>query len=137
MGRRVVAFVLDYFVVIALEIPLLILLTSTGIVSQEDGIDLIPYTSFGLVWFAAVLMLFAYLDGSGDGATLGKRAVGLRVADEATGAPIGFKRGLKRRLVWIAGLFPFYLGLLWALGDRRHQGWHDKAAHDLVVEANR
>ena len=59
--------------------------------------------------------------------------MGVRVADAVTGAPIGYKRALIRRLGYYLGGIVFYLGWLWVLFDSRRQAWHDKLAGSVVV----
>jgi uncharacterized RDD family membrane protein YckC len=149
-GRRLAAFLVDLlFVVLVLEAPFLWVLMALGITiggDAEPGATRLTdaqlretylWTALCLLFFLGVFVLYAYFDGSTKGGSPGKRLLGLRVADRGTGQPIGFRRGLKRRLFWVLGAIPFYLGLLWAFGNDQHQGWHDKAADDLVVEAER
>jgi uncharacterized RDD family membrane protein YckC len=134
-GRRFAAFLIDYLVVIVLLIPLLVAAEAIGISPGQENFDPILWLALGLVFWTAVLGLFAYFDGSDAGATPGKRLMKLRVADQRTLAPIGFLRAVLRRLVWVIGIVPLYLGWLWALLDERRQGWHDKAARDVVIRA--
>jgi uncharacterized RDD family membrane protein YckC len=69
------------------------------------------------------------------GQTLGKRALGIKVIDEAGGGAIGYGRAFGRWLV------PFVLGWfflnilegLWPLWDAKNQTWHDKVANSVVV----
>jgi uncharacterized RDD family membrane protein YckC len=85
-----------------------------------------------------LVLLFAYLvafDGGSRGATPGKRIVGIRVADEATGGPIGYSRATVRRLIYLIGGWLLFIGWLWGLGNARRQTWHDKAAKSVVVRA--
>jgi uncharacterized RDD family membrane protein YckC len=76
------------------------------------------------------------------GATLGKQAVGVRVVDAAQlDQPIGWGRSLLRFIIpWGAGLLcGIAQWLIYASpffdGTKRNQGWHDKAARDLVVRS--
>jgi uncharacterized RDD family membrane protein YckC len=134
-GRRFAAFVIDYLVVTVLLLPVLIGAEAIGIAPGEENFDPLLWMALGLVFWGAVLLLFAYFDGSEAGATPGKRLMKLRVADQQTLAPIGFLRAVLRRIVWVIGIVPLYLGWLWALLDERRQGWHDKAARDIVIKA--
>jgi uncharacterized RDD family membrane protein YckC len=86
-----------------------------------------------LVWLAGFAAYEIYFHGRPSGQTVGKRALGIRVVDFATGGPIGYGRSTIRwvgRL--ISGLF-CYLGFLWMLWDKEKQTWHDKMANDVVV----
>jgi uncharacterized RDD family membrane protein YckC len=75
------------------------------------------------------------------GATLGKFALGIKVVNQNTGATIGLGRSFVRAVIPFLGGFFCYVGALLVylspLFDRsgRLQGWHDKAAGDLVVSA--
>jgi uncharacterized RDD family membrane protein YckC len=82
-----------------------------------------------------IVLCAGLLDGSRRGATPGKRVMGIRVADAERGGPIGYGRGLLRRLAYLVG--GVMLGLAWllALGDTRAQTLHDKAARTLVIVA--
>ncbi len=98
----------------------------------------------GIGVIAAVVLVvyaaFAVVLGS-TGSSPGNAAVGIRVVDAGTGAPIGSGRALLRQLVLgIATLPTFGLGaatLAWtAAADpsgRRH-GWHDRVAGSEVVD---
>jgi uncharacterized RDD family membrane protein YckC len=105
-------------------IPWIIVLAS----GDSAGLGLALYF---LIWLA----YYTILEGGSGGQTLGKKAVGIRVADIATGAPIGYGRALGRTLFkiisWLFGLFP--LGYLWMLWDDQKQTWHDKVARAVVV----
>lgn len=67
------------------------------------------------------------------GQTLGKLVLGMRVY-KTGGEPAGFGTMLVRETVgkFLSSLV-FYLGFLWIIFDREHQGWHDKIAGTLVL----
>ena len=89
-----------------------------------------------LTAFWAVLIAYlAAFDGGPRGATPGKRIVRTRVVDQDTGGPIGYRRALVRRIVYLVGGIAFYIDWVWLLFDRRKQALHDKAARSLVVKA--
>lgn len=90
----------------------------------------------GIVGLAGSLLYYAKLEGGPSGQTLGKRAVGIRVVDAATGGPIGPGRAVGRYLfkAFISGNLCL-LGYLWALWDNRSQTWHDKVVSSVVVKA--
>ncbi len=78
------------------------------------------------------------------GSTLGMKAVGTKVVDANTAAPISMARALGRFgaqavLQFPSGLFigflvlPF-LDLLWPLWDGRNQTLHDKIASTVVIK---
>jgi uncharacterized RDD family membrane protein YckC len=74
-----------------------------------------------------------YLEGGPTGQSLGKRVLGTRVVDAATGGPIGYGRGAVRYVVAIISAIPCMLGYLWMLWDGEKQTWHDKASNSYVV----
>ncbi len=81
----------------------------------------------------ASLIYFTAMIGSERGQTLGQMALGIRVIDLDTGAPIGYVRALVRWVVSIVSAIVILLGYLWMLWDGENQCWHDKAANDVVV----
>lgn len=83
-----------------------------------------------------VLIAFVYLRALAKrGQTWGRKIVGVRVVDAATGAAPGWGKAIGRTLFanFISGNI-CYLGYLWMLWDSQRQTWHDKVASTLVVE---
>ncbi|MEW6153809.1 MAG: RDD family protein [Actinomycetota bacterium] len=141
--KRAVAALIDWAV---LSVPSGILLTLAGGTATVDPVtDEIVVTNPGLlmaVWAVLIAGSFAYyivMEGS-RGATVGKMAMGLRLQDADTGAPIGYGLAFARRLVagvlWAMLFLPGVLNLLSPLWDRRRQTWHDKSVNAVVVEVS-
>ena len=69
--------------------------------------------------------------------TVGKMALGIKVVDAESRAPIGYLRAFRRWLSTAAlrALFwiPTIVDHLWPLRDRRNQALHDKFARSVVV----
>jgi uncharacterized RDD family membrane protein YckC len=88
----------------------------------------------------AVVMLFvslAYyiaLEGGPSGATLGKRAVGIKVVDSTSGEAIGYGSAAGRWFGRLLSAAPLLLGYFWMLWDDEKQTWHDKLAHAVVID---
>lgn len=80
------------------------------------------------------LAYYIYFEG-GKGATLGKKALGLKVISTSGGSPIGYGSAAVRYVGRIVSAIPFALGYLWMLWDKDKQTWHDKMASTYVVEA--
>jgi uncharacterized RDD family membrane protein YckC len=84
---------------------------------------------------------FALLNGGNDGATLGKRLMRIRLADQYDGNPIGPGRAFLRWVLmgafWVLLYLPGLLNLLWPLWDPQRQAWHDKLANSVVVTTPR
>lgn len=70
------------------------------------------------------------------GATLGKKALNMKVVDEATGNKLTFGQVIMREVVGklISGVV-LLLGFVWIIFDAKKQGWHDKIAKTVVVNA--
>jgi len=101
---------------------------------ESNQLDPALFAAFGLPALLTITGLAAHCDGGRRGATPGKRLLKLRVVDVLNGEPIGFRRGLIRRVVFWLGVYPGALGWLWCIWDRRHQAWHDKPAGTAVVD---
>jgi uncharacterized RDD family membrane protein YckC len=84
---------------------------------------------------------FALLNGGDVGATLGKRLMRIRVADQYDGSPIGPGRAFLRWVLtgafWVLLYLPGLLNLLWPIWDPHRQAWHDKLANSVVVTTPR
>jgi uncharacterized RDD family membrane protein YckC len=120
-GRRLGALLLDGLVLAVAWIPLAII----GGVAHAGWI------------FIFILPIFVfyeiYFHGNASGQTPGKKWMGIRVVDFATGGPIGYGRSTLRMIGrYISGI-PCYLGYFWMLWDKEKQCWHDKMANDVVV----
>ena len=68
----------------------------------------------------------------GGGRTVGMRFYGLCVVQE-DGRPLGLWTAVVRYLGLVVSFALCFAGVLWVARDSRHQGWHDKLAHTLVV----
>lgn len=107
-GERMVARIIDVFIVIipSLFIPILI-----------------PW------------LYFAIMEGSTNGATVGKRAMGIRVIS-TEGRPIGFGTATGRFFANFLNIFIFFIGYLLMLFNARSQCLHDMITSTLVVKAD-
>ena len=83
--------------------------------------------------FLIGICYFTYFEGT-TGITPGKNAAGIRVADVATGEPIGYGRALLRYFARLLSAIPLFLGYFWMLWDDKNQCWHDKICTDVVVK---
>jgi uncharacterized RDD family membrane protein YckC len=117
--RRFAAVILDVLVLLIPDIILIVIL--------KNG------TAYQLLATVIQLAYFTYFEGGPTGATLGKRAMGIRVYDFRQGGAIGYGRGFLRQIgKYISGVVIF-IGYLWMLFDREKQTWHDKIAGTVVV----
>lgn len=125
---RFFAWIIDG-VVIAIVMFILWLAGLVGADSVEDfgASDGLVNALVTLVYYVAMTAAF--------GATLGKMALGMRVAD-ADGNRPGFGAVVMREVVGkiVSGLV-ILIGFFWILVDDRRQGWHDKIGGTFVVKA--
>jgi uncharacterized RDD family membrane protein YckC len=126
-SRRLLAWVVDAFILGVLETPLKILYSR-----RPSGALLLGLVVPSLVLGFVYLVLF---DGGTRGATPGKRIVGTRVVDAETGQAIGYSRAVVRRVVYILGGLLAFLGWMWLLIDKRRQAWHDHVARSVVIKS--
>ncbi len=84
----------------------------------------IGFLVLGVYWVLTWSML---------GASLGQKALGMRVVNALNGERIDIGKALIRYVGFVISVIPFALGLIWAAFDPRKQGWHDKIAGTYVV----
>ena len=112
-----------------------------GLAFGEDVVTIdngsFAYELYGAPAVAMLFVGLAYftaLEGGPSGATLGKRAVGIKVVDSTSGEAIGYGSAAVRWIGRILSFIPVLLGYFWMLWDPDKQTWHDKMAHAVVVE---
>lgn len=90
---------------------------------------------FGISWFAnlAIGWLYYSLQESGKAqATLGKRALNIKVTD-TSGGRISFGQATGRHFARYLSMIILFIGYFMMLWDTRKQTLHDKLANTLVV----
>jgi uncharacterized RDD family membrane protein YckC len=124
MGSRFGAFVIDVVILGVIDVILRILLSGSD---SGQALSSLLQLILGFGYFGYFIGVRQQ--------TLGMRVLNIQVVDANTGGAIGVGRGLLRYLV------QSLTGLLCLIGyfspffdsTKRNQGWHDKAASDLVV----
>jgi uncharacterized RDD family membrane protein YckC len=81
--------------------------------------------------FLVVLIYFVFF-WTFVGYTPGKALLGLRIVRQ-DGRPISVGRAILRYLGYWVSAIPLFLGFIWILFDRQHEGWHDKLANTHVI----
>jgi uncharacterized RDD family membrane protein YckC len=99
----------------------------------------VTLNSPAIAWFylfgvVVAFVYYAYFWGT-SGSTLAMRMFQLRVVDAGNGQPIGVGRAAIRYIGLIIAALPCWIGLIWAAFDPRAQGWHDKIASTVVLQA--
>lgn len=146
-GVRLGGWLLDFVIVMAISIPLLIPfgglfhLTTTNTVSDGSAFSTrtagVSVHGFGLLIQVAVVLLYGMLFiGSARGQTPGMMLAGIRCVDTNLGR-LGYGRALLRAFVEyvLAVLFfiPWVIDMLFPLWDWKNQTLHDKAAGSMVI----
>jgi uncharacterized RDD family membrane protein YckC len=149
-GSRVAAALVDWLIVGIPAIVLFVLLVGTtiGLIGDADS-SAWAVIGASLLWLVLVLaLLYAPTlmarQGPGNGQTLGKQMVGIRVVRDG-GEPMGFGWAALRELVVkglllgfassIIPLIPWLLDVLWPLWDDENRALHDMVVSTHVVRA--
>jgi uncharacterized RDD family membrane protein YckC len=142
VGKRLVAAILDGLIFgipfgIIYGILAAVVISNANCTTDENGFTSCSGTSgagaVGLLVFAlgiGIFLLIAFLIGS-RGQTPGMSIMGTKVVDSQTAQPIGFGRALLRQFLY--GICIIVAFSAFFDSSPLHQGWHDKAANDLVV----
>ncbi|AHM61434.1 transmembrane rdd family protein [Flammeovirgaceae bacterium 311] len=139
---RLLAIIIDYFLVnlvLSLIIAAVIVIgyadEGPGIVQQGDDLVRDLTESWGpaqLLLLGGYWLYFAIMHSSAWGATVGKRVLGLYVADE-DGHRLSFWQASLRFLGKLISLFTLFVGFLVALVHPRRQALHDLIAKTYVM----
>lgn len=137
ISRRAIAYLIDAAIAAGLGIlfggGLLVATSLSGSLEASLLTLLIGGPIVSLLLLAWFVVYTAMQAGRG---SIGMRAQGLRLVRAADGSPLGFGRALLRNLVFgLAGAIVVgYFSPLFD-GSGRFQGWHDKAAGALMLDA--
>ena len=124
--RRFAAYAIDYFVVLLAGMVLGALVIAAGVV--ENGTQ-----GRFTVWLLVGYFLYcALLESSPWQATLGKRAIGIKVTN-GRGERIGFARAAMRFVAKLLSVLTLFVGYLLIVLTRRRQALHDLLAGTLVT----
>ncbi|MDP3950477.1 RDD family protein [Microbacterium sp.] len=135
-SRRAVAYIIDAAIAAGIGIVLSILLVIFAVLAGPDGMLGVLAVGGPVVWLVLVGWLVFYTFMQAAGGSIGMRAQGLRLVQEADGAPLGFGRALLRNVIFglAASIVVGYFTPLFD-GSGRFQGWHDKVARSLMLDA--
>jgi len=142
VGSRFVALIIDSLIV---GIPVSILLSVLGVgaaaslsnnaSSMNIAAIMAGYSSMIFIIYGAQILYYAYFESSASQASLGKRAMGIKVIS-LSGERISFVNALGRNAfkVLISGAI-CAIGYIIALFTEKKQGLHDMVASTLVVKS--
>ncbi len=134
-GRRLAALLVD---VIVLVVAISVALVAAGMPADElrDRVENGETLLIIVLFLIPEAIYYTWMVGSRS-QTVGKMALGIKVVDAESRAPIGYLRAFRRWLSTAAlrALFtiPTIVDHLWPLRDRRNQALHDKFARSVVV----
>lgn len=139
-GRRAGAYLLDTLIIVGVVLVIALVVGIIVGASSDAETGVISAALLGyLLTFVLPFPYFTFFHGDPSGQTPGKRAVGIRVVRDETGASIGYGRALGRYAItvlfaWLLFL-PLLLDYLWPLWDDTNQALHDKVVSSIVVRA--
>lgn len=135
-SRRAVAYIIDALIAGGIGIVLAIILVVVGVSAGPEGMLAAIGIGAPVAWLLMVGWFIFYTVMQGGKGSIGMRAQGLRLAREADGAPLGFGRALLRNIIFglSAAIVVGYFTPLFD-GSGRFQGWHDKVAGSLMLDA--
>ena len=134
-GRRLAALLVD---VIVLVVAISVALLAAGMPADElrDRVENGETLLIIVLFLIPEAIYYTWMVGSRS-QTVGKMALGIKIVDAESRAPIGYLRAFRRWLSTAAmrALFwiPAIVDHLWPLRDRRNQALHDKFARSVVV----
>lgn len=131
-------FVMLYIIQLAVLAPLFgFLMPFVGI--APTSFFVITFIGSGVVAPSNMLLgwlYFAWFESSKHGATLGKRAMNLRVVDE-DGLQVSFGSASLRFFFKYVSMLPLMIGFIMAIFTRKHQALHDLVAQTMVLVVDR
>ncbi|MFE6736612.1 RDD family protein [Microbacterium sp. NPDC057650] len=136
VNRRVLAYVVDALIAAGLMIVLTIVVVVIAATAGPDKILVVTAVGYGIMSLVMLAWLLVYTAMQGGSGSIGMRAQGLRLSRATEDAPLGFGKALLRNLVFgvTAWIVVGYFSPLFD-GSGRFQGWHDKAAGALMLDA--
>ncbi len=145
-GTRFLAKVIDTIIILVPAIVLVLTIAIDDVRNFTASNNGFQFSFGGRIIVAQLLgaiIGFVYLSVlNGQGQTLGKKVLGIRVVNRQNGQPLGTGKGFLRHLTQFIGSFLSCFGLLylildslWPLWDGNKQALHDKVAGSVVIKA--
>jgi uncharacterized RDD family membrane protein YckC len=136
-GARFLAWLVDGFI---LGFLLFAFWFATGwvvIVLSSSGSDAAAALSGFVVVLASIVLGLGYMPWfwARGGQTPGMKMLHVRVVRAVDGGPVSGGQAFIRLIGYYISGAVFYLGFIWILFDARRQGWHDKIAATVVIDA--
>ncbi|MDA0353057.1 MAG: RDD family protein [Chloroflexi bacterium] len=138
LRRRSVSGGIDLFVTILIVVALGLITGSTDPIFDPSPGTTAAETNeayFDFFWMA--VFFFAVYGAVAETTvrlTIGKAMTGTRTVSR-TGDQVARDRALMRNVAKLASIYPFALGLVWAVVDKRNRAWHDLMTGTYVADA--
>ncbi len=129
--KRLVATLIDTFILLVIIVPLLLAIYGREYLERELDAGFAGFWDVMLqvvLPAIAVIVFWKYR-----GATPGKMAISAKIVDAKTGAAPAAGKLVLRYFAYLVAILPLGFGFVWIAIDRRKQGFHDKIAGTLVV----
>ena len=135
-SRRAVAYIIDALIAAALSTVLITALIMAVMMTDPRAALVTLLVGLPLVFLVLIGWFIVYTVMQSGTGSIGMRAQGLRLARAADGAPLGFGKTLLRNVIFglAASIVVGYFTPLFD-GSGRFQGWHDKVAGSLMLDA--
>lgn len=130
--RRAVAFIIDIFIIGALD-AIVLALSGGAMAFDANGVPIVSPVVAAIDFLIFVVYFLAFW--TLYGATPGKMIQGLKViSTDAQKEQFGLGTSVVRLIGYVISWVVFLLGFLWIIWDKDKQGWHDKMAKTYVVK---
>jgi uncharacterized RDD family membrane protein YckC len=114
-----------------------LLILASAIALPFGNVDKVALHNFWFtLWLLTVCFAYFGICWRYGGLTVGMRAWRVKLVS-ASEQVISWPVCLLRFLVGLVSLSVFGLGILWALVDSKNRGWHDLAAHTLLINTGK
>jgi uncharacterized RDD family membrane protein YckC len=128
--QRLLAMVIDYFVVTCAYVVLILLVFV--VVEEKTQRMLIALGGIPLIYLAK-FFYSSIAEASLKQATIGKKLLNIRVTD-LMGNRISTSHGFGRNAAKLISAAPFFFGYLYAFLNKKQQAFHDLMANTLVIK---
>ena len=132
-GSRFAAFLIDQILLMTVGAAIGFV-SGAMIAAGGSEVNIGAQMLLNLVGVAIGWLYYAGLESSSQMATLGKRALGLKVTD-LQGQRVDFLHATGRHFGKILSALPLLLGFILMISDEKKQTWHDKMSGCLVLKS--
>nr|WP_314845664.1 RDD family protein [uncultured Microbacterium sp.] len=139
VSRRAIAYLIDALISGAIGTVGFVIVAVIAFMPRpvEELLIVMPL-AYGVLLLVLLAWFVVYTIMQTRGGSIGMRAQGVRLASASDGEPLGFARALLRNVVFgaAAAIVVGYFTPLFD-GSGRFQGWHDKVANAVVLDAKK